>query len=51
MAGKKNVTRILISIIFIVYGVNSVFTAFKSLLRLDILGVLGCALGLLMFAM
>ena len=51
MAGKKNVTRILISIIFIVYGISSVFTAFDALLRLDILGVLGCALGLLMFAM
>lgn len=51
MAGKKNITRILISIIFIVYGVSSVFTAFSALLKLDILGVLGCALGLLMFAM
>ena len=51
MASKKNITRILISVIFIVYGISSVFTAFSALLDLDILGVLGCALGLLMFAM
>ncbi len=51
MAGKKNITRILISVIFIVYGVSSVFDAFSALLKLDLLGVLGCALGLLMFAM
>ena len=51
MAGKKNITRTLISVIFIVYGVSSVFDAFEALLDLDLLGVLGCALGLLMFTM
>ncbi|MBE6547100.1 MAG: hypothetical protein E7668_06655 [Ruminococcaceae bacterium] len=49
MAGKKNVTKILVSIIFIAYGISSVFDAFAALLELDLGGVLGCALGLLMF--
>ncbi len=49
MASKKNITRIIISIIFIAYGASSVFTAFDALLDLDLGGILGCALGLLMF--
>ena len=49
MAGKKNVTRILISIIFIAYGVSSVVTAIMAMLGLDLAVVLGCALGILMF--
>ncbi|MBR2354218.1 MAG: hypothetical protein IKA76_06950 [Clostridia bacterium] len=48
-AGRSNVTRILISIIFIVLGVNSVFDAFEALLELDLAGILGSALGVLMF--
>ena len=50
MAGKKKITRILISIIFIALGVDSVIRAFESLLALDIGGVLACALGIMMFA-
>ena len=42
MAGKKKITRILISIIFIALGVDSVIRAFESLLALDIGGVLAC---------
>ncbi len=49
MATKKNVTRVIISIIFIAYGISSVFSAFEALLELDFAGILGCALGLLMF--
>ncbi len=49
MAGKKNVTRVIISIIFIAYGISSVFTALEALLDLDFAGILGCALGVLMF--
>ena len=36
MASKKNVTRVIISIIFIAYGISSVFTAFHALLDLDL---------------
>lgn len=50
MAGKRNVTRILISIIFIAYGVSSVITAIRAMFGLDLALVLGCALGILMFA-
>ena len=49
MASKKNITRVLISIIFIAYGVSSVLTAIKALLSLELAAVLGCALGILMF--
>lgn len=49
MAGKKNVTRALISIIFIAYGVSSVITAVVAMIGLDLSVVLGCALGILMF--
>lgn len=49
MAGKKNITKILISIIFIAFGVSSVITAIKAMLGLDFAVVLGCALGILMF--
>ena len=49
MTSKKNVTRVIISIIFIAYGISSVFTAFHALLDLDLVGIVGCALGLLMF--
>ena len=48
-AGRSNVTRILISIIFIVLGISSVFDAFEALLELDLGGILGSALGVLMF--
>ncbi len=47
--GRSNVTRVLISIIFIVLGISSVFDAFEALLELDLGGVLGSALGVLMF--
>ncbi len=49
MASKKNITRVIISIIFIAYGVSSVFTALDALLDLDMAGILSCTLGLLMF--
>ncbi len=49
MASKRNVTRILISIIFIAYGVSSVIQALHALLELDLGGVLACALGVVMF--
>ncbi len=49
MARKKDVTKIIISIIFIAYGISSVFTAFEALLDFNIGGIVGCALGLLMF--
>ncbi len=49
MASKKNVTRVIISIIFIAYGISSVFSALDALLDLDFAGILGCALGVLMF--
>lgn len=49
MASKRNVTRILISIIFIAYGVSSVIQALHALLDLDLGGVLACALGIIMF--
>ncbi len=51
MAKRKNVTRVLISIIFIALGVDSVVRAFESLLALDLPGILGCAVGILMFVM
>ncbi len=49
MASKKNVTRVIISIIFIAYGISSVFAALDALLNLDFAGILGCALGVIMF--
>ena len=51
MANKKNVTRVLISIIFIAYGIASVVEAFEALLALDLPGILACTLGILMFVM
>ncbi len=49
MAKKKDVTKIIISIIFIAYGISSAVYAIKALLDLDLVGIVGCALGLLMF--
>ena len=49
MAGKKNVTRALISIIFIAYGVSAVIMAIEAMIGLDLITVVGCALGILMF--
>ena len=49
MAGKRNVTRALISIIFIAYGVSSVVTAIGAMIGFDLAVVLGCTLGILMF--
>ena len=49
MASKRNVTRVLISIIFIAYGVGAVLDALKAALTLDVGTVLACALGILMF--
>ena len=49
MAGKRNVTRALISIIFIAYGVSSVITAIIAMIGFDLAVVLGCTLGILMF--
>ena len=49
MAGKKNVTRALISIIFIAYGVSSVIAAVAAMVGLDLAMLLGCALVVLMF--
>lgn len=48
-ASKSKITRILISIIFIAWGVESVVLAFESLLDLDLNGVVASALGLVMF--
>ncbi len=47
--GRSKITRILISIIFIVLGISSVFDAFEALLELNFAGILGSALGVLMF--
>ena len=49
MAKNKNATKIIISIIFIAYGVDGFIRAFQELLTFDILGVVSCALGVLMF--
>ena len=49
MAKSKNATRVIISIIFIAYGVDGVVRALKKLLEFDLLGVVSCALGILMF--
>lgn len=49
MAKNKNATRVIISIIFIAYGVDGFIRALQELLALDLLGVLSCALGILMF--
>ncbi len=46
---KANLTRILISIVFIAYGIDSVIRALESLLDFDIAGILACAVGVLMF--
>lgn len=51
MASKRNVTKVLVSIIFIAFGVDSVVRAIESLLALDLAGVLGCTVGLLMFVL
>lgn len=48
-AGRTNITRVLISIIFIVLGINSVIDAFEALIALDLAGVLASALGVVMF--
>lgn len=45
----SSLTRILISIVFISYGIDSVIRALGLLLELDIGGVMSCSLGLLMF--
>ncbi len=49
MAKNKNATRVIISIIFVAYGVDGFIRAVKELLTLDLLGVVSCALGVLMF--
>ena len=49
MAKKKNLTKTLISLVFIAYGIDSVVRAFGFLLDLEIGGIISCALGLLMF--
>ena len=49
MASKRNVTRVLISIIFIAYGLSSVIDAFLSLVSFDLAGVIACTLGIVMF--
>ncbi|MBQ8140830.1 MAG: hypothetical protein IJ038_03940 [Clostridia bacterium] len=49
MAKKKNLTKILISLVFIAFGIDSVVRAFEFLLDLEIGGILSCALGLVMF--
>ena len=48
---KKNakLTRVLISLVFIAYGLDSVIRALGLLLELDIAGMISCALGLIMF--
>ena len=51
MASKRNITRVLVSIIFIAFGVDSVGRAFESLLEFDLVGVLACSVGLLMFVL
>ncbi len=44
-----NLTKILISLVFIAYGLDSVIRALELLLDLDIMGIMSCALGVLMF--
>lgn len=44
-----NLTKILISLVFIAYGIDSVIRALELLLDFDILGIMSCALGVLMF--
>ena len=52
MAKKgSKLTRTLISLVFIAFGLDSVIRAIASLLDFDIAGVLSCALGILMFVM
>lgn len=47
--GKAQLTRILISLVFIAFGIDSVIRALELLLDLDIAGILSSATGLLMF--
>ena len=50
MAKKTaNLTKILISLVFIAFGIDSVIRALELLLSFDIVGVLSCALGVIMF--
>ena len=51
MAKKGSFTKALISIIFIALGIGSVILALQNLLELDLDGVLGCSLGVLMFVL
>ena len=46
---KANLTRIVISLVFIAYGLDSVIRALEFLKDLEIAGILSCAVGVLMF--
>ncbi|MBE6556667.1 MAG: hypothetical protein E7664_02850 [Ruminococcaceae bacterium] len=46
---SKDLTRILISLIFLAYGIDGFIAALQSLADFNIAGVLACALGVLMF--
>ena len=46
---KANLTKILISLVFIAYGIDSFIRALEYLLNLEIVGILSCAVGVLMF--
>ena len=48
-AKTKNILRIVISILYLIWGVGSVILAFKSLLALDLGGILSAAAGVIMF--
>ena len=45
----NTLTRILISLVFIAYGLDSVIRTLELLLAFDIGGILSCAVGVLMF--
>ena len=44
-----NLTRVLISLVFIAYGIDSFIRALEFLMDLEIGGILSCAVGVLMF--
>ena len=47
--GKAQLTRILISLVFIAFGLDSVIRTLELLLEFDVSGILSCAVGVLMF--
>ena len=47
-AKTRNIFHIIVSILFIIFGIYSPFQLIKGVLSLDIGGILACAVGVLM---